>query len=131
MLVTSQATLLACAGSFLEWDLPTVEDALGYAERRLGGTGPNLDSTIEPKDHLGMWSDEASTISIRRGRLECSRRRKIYTGIGWQDPGVLDQEPIRPRESARFGEEDPQDPFAQEQAAANDAEALRLALALS
>lgn len=70
------------AGTYYEWNATTVDDAFGYAERRL--RPPHFSNTpIEPKDAIGVLFDPLSR-----------RAKKIYRGIGWvNDAPVMPQEP--------------------------------------
>lgn len=63
---------MLAAGTYYEWNATTVDDAFGFAERRL--RPPQFaDTPIEPKDITGVLWDP----------LDVRRRKKIFRGIGW------------------------------------------------
>lgn len=69
-----------------------MDDAFSYAERRLEGRGPTLDSVIDPKDTVGVRPPGMDP-------LTAERHSKVFTGIGWR---ILQTGPAAPS-SPRVG----------------------------
>lgn len=76
-------TIASCvaAGTYLEWSTSTVDDAFGYAERRLGAVGV----PIEPKDIIGVLPDHVHSLAAKG-------HKRIYKGIGWQDANMVQEQ---------------------------------------
>ena len=83
------------SGPYLEWTATAVDDAFSYAERRLGGRGPEEDSSIEPKDISGMLRPNVHP-------LEAVGLPKVFTGITWRE---VHGRPSSPRPDRPEGEE--------------------------
>lgn len=66
------------AGAYLEWGTTALEDAFSYAERRLGGRGPDENSSIEPKNVAGMTHPDIHP-------LMAHSHKKVFMGIGWRE----------------------------------------------
>lgn len=65
------------AGPYLDWTATAVEDAFGYAERRLSNIPASEGFTIEPKDVTG--------VPPRGHPLQTVQMKKVFNGIGWQE----------------------------------------------